>query len=85
MTVSLDHVADLASQLPQSDQLRLVERIARELAAGSPPEPPSEPRRWQDIRGLVAHPYVAKDVQTWVSQSRHEADEQREKQHRGVP
>ncbi len=84
-SISLDQVADLAAQLPPTDRLRLVERIAHELAREPNGANVSPQARWADIRGIVTYPYVGQDAQEWVSQGRHEADEQRAKQRKGAP
>ena len=83
--MSLEQVAALAAQLPPADRLRLVEKIVHELAA-SPPMGESPRRRlWSEIRGIVAYPLLGEDAQAWVSRTRREADEEREKQWRPTP
>lgn len=83
--VSLEQVATLAAQLPPADKLRLVEQIVHELA--SRPAGVETPRRrcWREIRGMVAYPFFGEDAQAWVSRTRREADEQRERQWRRTP
>ena len=83
--MSLEQVAALAAQLPPADRLRLVEGIAHELAAS--PTVGESPRRrlWAEIRGIVAYPLLGEDAQAWVSRTRRESDEQREKQWRPTP
>ena len=42
-------------------------------------------RNWREILGLMPYPVAGEDAQTWVSQSRRQADEQREQQWQGKP
>lgn len=81
--VSLQSVAALAAQLNPIERLRLVERIAGELAASEVSNEPSKRRRWREIRGMAVHPMCGEDAQTWVSRTRQEAD--REAGHYGGP
>ena len=80
--MSLEQVAALAAQLPAADRLRLVEGIAHDLAAA--PAGGELPRRrcWSEIRGIVPYPLFGENAQAWVSRTRRESDEQREKQWR---
>ncbi len=36
--------------------------------------------KWRDIRGMATYPMLGEDAQEWVSRTRSESDEQREKQ-----
>jgi hypothetical protein len=83
--VTLDQVAVLAAQLSPVERLRLVEKLVHELATS--PTVADSPRRrlWTEIRGIVAYPLLGEDAQAWVSRTRHEADEEREKQWRHTP
>jgi len=55
------------------------------LAALPPANPPPQRRLWRDIRGSVTYPMVGADAQAWVSRTRRESDESREKQGKRVP
>jgi hypothetical protein len=83
-TVTREQVEALAAQLPAAEQLRLIEKLAHDLAA-QPGATPQRRRRWSEIRGIVAYPMCGEDAQAWVSRTRREADEQREKQWRRTP
>jgi hypothetical protein len=76
---SLAQVAALAAQLPPADRRHLAETILRELAseAGAPRR-----RSWREIRGSVPHPLCGEDAQSWVSRSRQESDDERQRQWR---
>lgn len=67
-----------------SDQLKLVERIVHDLATnGTPPRQRRAGRKWSEIRGIVPYPMCGEDAQQWVTRTRREDDEHREKALRG--
>jgi hypothetical protein len=71
-------LAALAAQLSPSDRLRLVERIARDLA-GPSSDPLPRPRvDWMSLRGIAPNLLEAQDAQDWVTAARREADERRD-------
>jgi len=71
--------------LPPAEQLRLVEKIVSDLATQSATDKPAERYDWMSVRGIVAYPLCGEDAQAWVSRTRREADEQREKQWKREP
>ena len=78
-SVNLEQVAALAAQLQWTDRLRLVERIARELAASPQNEETAERADWMSLRGIARDLLGGEDAQAWVSRTRRESDEQRER------
>ncbi|HXG11504.1 MAG TPA: hypothetical protein VNK04_17245 [Gemmataceae bacterium] len=82
--VTLEKVEALAAQLSPEDRRRLAEKILRDLAAEAAPGKPRPGRSWSEIRGIVAYPMFGEDAQQWVSRTRREADEHREKQWRSI-
>src|SRR5437764_13315842 len=76
--VSLERVAALAAQLSPAERRRLAEMLLRELAA-DPATGTARRRFWREIRGSVAYPLFGEDAQDWVSRTRLESDEQRER------
>jgi len=36
-------------------------------------------RKWSDIRGALSYPAFGEDAQEWISRTRHEGDERRER------
>jgi hypothetical protein len=84
-SVTLEQVTALAAQLSPAEQLRLVERIVHDLAASPLGGEPARRRSWSEVRGIVAYPLFGEDAQTWVSRTRRESDEQRERQWRRSP
>ena len=83
--MTLEQIVALAAQLPPAEQLRLVEKIVHDLAASAPKGESPRRRLWSEIRGIVAYPLFGEDAQAWVSRTRRESDEQREKQWRPTP
>ena len=80
---TLIDVLELAEKLTPDDQLRLIAHLANiaRLAYAAP-----EPRpKWMDIRGTAPYPALGEDAQAWVSRSRQEDDEARERQWREAP
>ena len=83
--VTVDQVVALASRLPPAERRQLAEMILAGL--GSHPEASESPprRSWREIRGSVPYPMCGEDAQAWISRTRREADETRERQRRGGP
>ena len=79
-SVNLEQVAALAAELPWADRLRLLERIAHELAASPAEEKIAACADWMALRGISRDLLGGEDAQAWVSRTRRESDEQREHQ-----
>jgi hypothetical protein len=77
--ITLTQVAALAAQLPPAEQKQLAESLLHDLASDSATTPPRR-RSWREIRGSVPYPLCGEDAQAWVSRTRRESDEQRERQ-----
>jgi len=78
--ISFEHVTAMAAQLSPAERRQLAEAILRELAGETTPTGPR--RLWREIRGSAVHPLFGEDAQAWVSRTRRESDEQRERQGR---
>lgn len=72
--VSYEQVAALAVQLPAEDQ----QRLAQQLLA-SARQPSGQRRSVMEFCGIVPYPLCGEDAQAWVTRTRREADEHREK------
>ena len=68
--------------LPEGEQRRLADKIFHQLAA---PVGNALPRKWSEIKGVVAHPMCGEDAQEWVSRTRREGDQRREESLRRQP
>lgn len=84
-SVSLDQVALLAAQLPPTDRLRLVERIVHEMAVPPVEEQAAQRADWMSVRGIAPNLLGGEDAQAWVSRTRRESDEHRERRLRRTP
>jgi hypothetical protein len=78
--VTFDQVMALASRLPPAERKRLAAQLLNEKEESL--ETHQQPRRrlWRDLRGIVAYPMCGEDAQAWVTRTRRDADEHRERQ-----
>ena len=65
--------------LSPAEQAQLLEKIARNLSQQIPAGEPQERYDWMSVRGIAPHLLAGEDAQAWVSRSRREADEHRDK------
>jgi hypothetical protein len=82
---TLEQVSALAAQLSPTERLRLVERIVHDLAATPLGGEPARRCDWMSVRGIAPNLLGGEDAQEWVSRTRREGDDQREKQWRRAP
>jgi hypothetical protein len=80
--ITLATVTELAAQLPPTDQRRLAETILRHLDAGAVQSPR---RAWREIRGSAPFPLCGEDAQAWVSRTRRDSEELRERRRSANP
>ena len=73
----LDEIVKKVESLKADEQLFLVSHIAGKLRVMY--QDPKQRRKWSEICGLVPYPLFGEDAQDWVSRTRHESDEYREK------
>jgi len=79
-TNTADDLYVLVRQLPTAERLRLVERIAHDLCAAAPSVAIAPPAfDWADLAGAAPGLLDGRDAQEWVSSSRSEADNARDK------
>ena len=82
MTMSaLNELIQKADTLTPDEQLRLIAHLAERVRATRSVSKPR--RKWREIRGIAPYPLVGEDAQVWVSRSRREGTEHRERQWRG--
>jgi hypothetical protein len=72
---TLNELMVQANELTLDEQLRLAAYLVERVRTGRPPR-----RKWREIRGLARPSLLGEDAQTWVSRTRGEADEHRERQ-----
>jgi hypothetical protein len=80
-TTTVEQVAMLAAKLTPQERVQLIEQIAQGLIH----EPSPRKRSWDEIKGIMSHPICGEDAQAWVTRTRKEGDERREKQLRKEP
>jgi hypothetical protein len=71
--------------LPTTERLRLIEKIVSDLATQAAADRPAERYDWMSVRGIAPNLLGGEDAQAWVSRTRREGDEHREKQWRHEP
>jgi hypothetical protein len=69
-------------ELLPNERMKLLELIAHDLVTinGDFIQTNNKQRDWVEIRGKASYPLLGEDAQNWVSKTRKESDEQREKQ-----
>ncbi len=76
-TDKLEMLIKQSSTLTVDEQLRLAAYLVEQARQGYAPAPR---RKWREIRGIAPYPLVGEDAQTWVTRTRREGDEERERQ-----
>jgi hypothetical protein len=74
--VTLTHLIEQTENLTFDEQLRLATHLIENARKAH--FTALRRRKWREILGLVPYPVTGEDIQVWVSQSRRQADEQRE-------
>jgi hypothetical protein len=81
MSLSLEKILSEIEQLTPENQLivmgHLVEQIKKHINQIQPK------RTWSDLKGMAPYPLLGEDAQEWVSRTRQEGDEHRERLLRG--
>ena len=78
MTTALMEIIRQSESLTVDEQLELAARLidrARQSASIAKPQ-----RQWLDLVGAAPYPLMGEDAQAWVSRTRQEGDDEREKQ-----
>jgi hypothetical protein len=81
-TATLTHLIQQTESLTIDEQLRLAAHLVERARKVYPTT--ALRRKWREIFGIVPYPLVGEDAQAW-SQTRRQADEQREQQWQGKP
>jgi hypothetical protein len=71
--------------LPIEERLRLIEMTAHDLTERPVEAGLGQRYDWMSVRGIAPHLLDGEGAQEWVSRTRREADEQREKQWKRNP
>lgn len=80
-TPTLNDVIAQADQLPEAERMELVEYL---LSTITPREKEAESDEkeytWDDLRGLAKYPMMGEEAQEWITRTRREGTERRERQ-----
>jgi hypothetical protein len=77
----LMEIMQRAERLSPDEQLRLIAHLA--TTARQAYSAPPRRRDWREIEGIAPYPLLGEDAQAWVSRTRREGDERRERLLRG--
>lgn len=81
MSPSLEKLLSEIEQLTPEEQLtvmgHLVERVKKYINQAPPKS------KWSDLKGMAPYPLLGEDAQEWVSRTRQQGDEHRERLLRG--
>jgi hypothetical protein len=80
-SAKIDEIMKQVETLSTTEQLELIALVAQK-ARGSyeGSKAPAERRKWSEIMGIAPDLLDGEDAQEWVSRTRRESDESREKQ-----
>ena len=76
----LDELVKKAEALTADEQLLLITHLVEKLREAH--RAPKPRRKWREICGSAPYPLLGEDAQAWVSRTRREGDEHRERQWR---
>lgn len=80
--VTLEQVEALAAQLPEAERVRLAQKILQESPTPTGASEGGPPYDWMALRGIAPDLMEGEDAQEWVTRTRREGDERRERQWR---
>ena len=88
MSPLLQEVLKQVEKLSPGERLELIQQVAEglkkaELVDGTSAENLKPKRKWSDLKGMAPSPMMGEDAQEWVSRTRWEGDEHRERVLRG--
>ena len=81
--MSLAEYAQILRQvraLTQEDQLQLAAAIISGIRLNDGPSP--KPLKWMDLKGTLPYPALGEDAQEYITRTRQESDDDRERQWR---
>jgi hypothetical protein len=81
VALAVEILVKQAETLSIADQLLLMARLAENMRQQW--RPMATRRKWREIRGIVQAPMMGEDAQAWVSRTRQEGEQERER-HGGV-
>jgi hypothetical protein len=82
LTTTEEIYEQIVKPLPAAERLRLVGKIVYDLSIQAAEGTLPERHDWMTLRGVAPDLLDGEDAQTWVSRTRRESDEDRERQWR---
>jgi ParB-like chromosome segregation protein Spo0J len=82
LTTTEEIYEQIVKPLPAAERLRLVGKIVYDLSIQATEGTLPERHDWMSLRGVAPDLLDGEDAQTWVSRTRRESDEERERQWR---
>jgi hypothetical protein len=79
MSPQLQQVLNDVDCLSLTDRIQVMTHVIESIKEYIPTEPVKSTRKWSDIKGMATTPLMGEDAQEWVSRSRREGDEHRER------
>lgn len=76
MSPLLQKVLRQVEQLEPGERLELIQQVAEGLKMPTASQPKL---KWSDLKGMGYYPMMGEDAQDWVSRTRREGDEDRER------
>lgn len=87
MSLLLDRVLHEIEQLSLAEQMQVLEHLVKQMKQSvesvAATEKPKKKFKVSDFRGIAKYPMLGEDAQEWVSRTRREGDEHRERLLRG--
>ncbi|AFY43692.1 hypothetical protein [Nostoc sp. PCC 7107] len=81
MSPSLEKILNDIEQLTPEEQLTVMGHLVKQVKKHITQTPPK--RKLSDLKGMAPYPLLGGDAQEWVSRTRREGDEHRERLLRG--
>src|SRR5262245_18402571 len=82
LTTTEEIYEQIVKPLPAAERLRLIGKIVNDLSIQAMEDRAPEYHDWMSLRGIAPDLLGGEDAQTWVSRTRRESDEDRERQWR---
>jgi len=82
LTTTEEIYEQIVKPLPAAERLRLIGKIVYDLSIQAIESNLPERHDWMSLRGVAPNLLDGEDAQTWVSRTRRESDEDRERQWR---
>jgi hypothetical protein len=83
MSLLVDRVLSEIEQLSLAEQMQVLEHLVQQMKQSIPVPVKPKKHKLSEFSGIVKYPMLGEDAQEWVSRTRREGDEHRERLLRG--